>query len=75
MTATEFQIETLSTELVAFQIASAMARSAPSLVTFKTESRAMNRLEGAAVACGMDRGHGDLEGWAAEHVASWLCAA
>lgn len=71
---TEFQFETLSTELVAFQIASAMVRSAPSLVTFKAESRAMNRLEDAAVTCGMDRGHGDLEGWAAERVSMWLCA-
>lgn len=75
MTATEFQFEVLSTELTAFQIASAMARSAPSLVTFKTEARTMNRLEDAAVACGMDRGHGDLEGWAATRVAAWLCAA
>jgi hypothetical protein len=72
---TNAKLETLSTELSAYQIASAMARCAPSGVTFKTECRAMNRLEDAAVACGMDRSHGDLESWAAGCVAAWLVKA
>lgn len=75
MTKSNAKLEVLSTELSAFQIASRMARCAPSVVTFKTEARAMNRMEDAAVACGMDRGHGDLEGWAATRVAQWLVAA
>lgn len=75
MTKSNAKLEALSTELTAYQIASAMARSAPSSVTFRTEHRAMNRLEDAAVACGMDRSHGDLEDWAAERVTRWLVSA
>ena len=71
--ATEANLEVLSTALNYFQ---AMERV---MVFTPAEARALpraeSRLEAAAVACGMDRDHGDLTGWAAERVAAWLVEA
>ena len=74
MSTTDANLEVLATALNYFQalertmiiITAGNARALP---------RAESRLEAAAVACGMDRDHGDLTGWAAERVAAWLVEA
>lgn len=71
----DHHLEILSTALTAHALAEAAAIREPSTATFRAENRAISILEDAAVACGMDRGHGDLTGWAAERVAQWLVAA
>lgn len=76
MTNTAAQLETLSTALTAYQLASMLADSAPSRVTVRAETHARSRLEDAAIECGMDRiNEPSLEAWAAERVGAWLCAA
>lgn len=75
MATADHNLEILSTALTAHARAEAAAIANPSTKTFRAENRAISILEDAAVACGMDRSHGDLMGWAAERVAQWLVSA
>lgn len=70
---TEANLEVLATALNYFQTMERVMVFTPAEA--RALPRAESRLEDAAVACGMDRHHGDLTGWAAERVAAWLVEA
>lgn len=69
------KLERLSTALAAFHRAGVAADLYPSRETYLALPRAENALEDAAVACGMDRDHGDLTGWSAIAVTRFLSMA
>jgi hypothetical protein len=74
--ATEAQMEVLSGALTAKLLATAaVERDGVTLTTVNAEMRATNRLLDAAVDCGMRHFEPEMEAWASERVAAWLCSA
>lgn len=68
MRCTEAQLETLSTAL------DAMTRSEVAN-DLRALCRALNRLEDAAVSCGMSRDEPSVSEWASARIAEWLLSA
>lgn len=84
MRCTEAQLETLSTALDGYTRASLPMRGADGTsrveyelysAAYRAECRALNRLEDAAVSCGMSRDEPSVSEWASARIAEWLLSA